>query len=98
MNLAVPGQRIADCLKIEVALAIVFWLPYLMPHLVDGTFDRWPLFGTAWFALWFTTPFLTGLGLLFLPRDWSLRWGWAQIVIAFALAGSIWWGFRNVEM
>jgi hypothetical protein len=90
-----PGQRIADCLKLELGLAAVFWLPYALPS--TDVFDR-PYLGMAWLGLWAACPLLTLLGLLTLPRDWELRWGWPQILLAAILASSIWWRFAKVEL
>ena len=91
----IPGQRVADCLKLELGLAVVFWMPYALPEL--GVLD-WPYLGIAWFGLWVACPLLTLVGLFTLPRDWTLRWGWPQIALATMLAGSIWWKFSTVEL
>ena len=56
----IPGERLADCLKVELGLARRLRLLYALPS--ARVFD-WPYVGIAWLALLAACPLLTLVGL-----------------------------------
>jgi hypothetical protein len=90
-------QHLADSLKLELFLGIIFWLPYAMPE-GFSLVDRWPWIGLPWIAIWFASPLLCVVALMMVPRDLKLPLGRTQVVIAATIAVSIWAKFSTVEL
>ena len=86
----------SDFLKLEIATAAWFWLPYAVPsgmHLAD----RWAIVGLTWFVAWIASPFVTMVGALMIPRAWRQPAGWLQILLGLGLAGSVWYGCSRIR-
>ena len=86
----------SDFLKLEMAMAAWFWLPYVMP---SGTSlpDRWAIVGLMWFVAWIASPFVMLAGALMIPRAWRQPAGWLQILLGLGLAGSVWYGCSRIR-
>jgi hypothetical protein len=89
--------RLSDVLIYEAALALWFWLPYRVTVVPDSVSRRWPWIELVWFAAWISSPILTLVGLLAVPRALRVRGGWLQVIVAWLLALSIWYQASRIE-
>ena len=86
----------SDFLKLEMATAAWFWLPYLWPS-GFSTIDRWPLLSLLWFGVWISSPLVTLVGALMVRRASRQRLRWLQIAVGLALAASVWFQCSRME-
>ena len=88
---------LTDVLIYEAAIALWFWLPYRVTVIPDALREHWPVVELAWFATWISSPLLTLVGVLGIPRALKVPGGWLQVIVAGLLAYSVWWQAARIE-